>query len=350
MSVLRWLLLSPCLLLLVACPADDAPAQDPDDDDTADDDTADDDAADNDAADDDSGDDDSGDDDSSDVDPDPVVPRVCATWADAVARADVQDGGLSEISGIAISAADPDLLWVHEDSAGPTVLTALGLDGRTRGTITLEGVTNVDWEDIALGPCGAQTCLFVGDFGDNGWSRDEVSILRIEEPAPQADGFAHVVTPEVLPYTYVDGPVDAEALFIDASGLPVVVDKRMDGTARLHRLPELTPGVPVVAEELATIVTTEGEGNLASAVTAADLRRDGVLLLIRTYGKLLEYPVGEGGLAGLGEVQWRELPRGIELQGEAAAWSPDGLSAWHLAETANATMWEVPCAEVVDLE
>ncbi len=290
------------------------------------------------------------DDDSSDGGPPDVATRICREWAPAVARANVQDEGLSEISGIVTSAADPDLLWVHEDSGGPAVITALGLDGRTRGTVTLTGVANIDWEDMAAGPCGDQACLFVGDFGDNGNSRTDVSILRLVEPAVDGDGFELEVAPDVLPYGYADGPVDAEAMFIDVDGHPVIVEKVLGGSAALHRLAELTPDDPVVAEELAVIATSEEGAGLASAVTGADLRRDGASLLIRTYGQLLEYPVPDGGLAELGQVERQVMPRGVELQGEAACWSPDGLSAWHVAEGGGAVIYEVPCLVAEELE
>ena len=283
---------------------------------------------------------------SDDDEGDPAT-QACREWGEPIAWGSVQDEGLSEISGIVPSAADPDLFWVHEDSGAAAVITALGLDGRTRGTILLEGVANTDWEDLASGPCGDETCLFVGDFGDNGETRAEVAILRLPEPAVGQDGFSLQVTPEVFPYTYSGGPVDAEALAVDTAGLPVVVDKVSGGQATVHRLPSLQAGVPVVAEELAVITTGEPGASFTSQVTGADLLRDGSRLLVRTYGQLLDYPLGDDGLAGAASVARQQIPHGVELQGEAAAWATDGPGVWHIAEGVGATLYFVPC-EVVD--
>jgi hypothetical protein len=282
------------------------------------------------------------DDDGATVDP------ICEAWGDPVAWSSIQDEGLSEISGIVASDADPDLFWVHQDSGATPVITAIGLDGRTRGTVTLDGVANIDWEDLASGPCGDQTCLFVGEFGDNSEVRTDVAILRLPEPVVSQDGFDLHVSPDVFPYSYESGPIDAEALLVDPDGLPVIVDKVSGGQATLHRLPSLEPGVPVVAEELAAVTTGNEGAGFTSQVTGADLLRDGSKLLVRTYGQLFEYLLTEEGLAGAATAVRQGIPHGVELQGEAAAWAPDGLGVWHIAEGVGATLYFVPCEVAIE--
>ena len=62
--------------------------------------------------------------------------------------------------------------------------------------------------------------------------------------------------------------------------------------------------------------------------------------------RLVEYSLGDAGLAWAGQADRREAPHGVELQAEAAGWAPDGLGIWHVAEGAHATIWYVPCVEV----
>lgn len=270
----------------------------------------------------------------------------CVTWGGAEAVASVADPALLELSGIAVSRLHDDLLWVLEDSGGPAALVALGLDGRTRGTLTLTGVTNKDWEDLAAGPCGDRTCLFVGDIGDNKKSRDDAAVLRVVEPAFDSEPFELVAEPDVFPFTYAGGPRDAEALLVTPAGVPVVIDKVKGGTATLHRFGALTPGVPVVLEEVATIVTSPGSsGELPTKATAADLDPTGDRLLVRTYGSLWVYDLAGGGLAGATTATRTALPHGLELQAEAAAWAPDGRSLWHVAEGQHPVLYRVLCAD-----
>ena len=77
------------------------------------------------------------------------------------------------------------MLWAHEDSgAGPDVV-ALSFSGQTRQTFRLEGVSARDWEDMDVGPGPAPgvSYLYLGDIGDNGKSRPNITIQRVPEPA-----------------------------------------------------------------------------------------------------------------------------------------------------------------------
>jgi hypothetical protein len=334
------LLLAATCLLLTGCPTDDDDVQIDDDDVQVDDDDSiddDDQVDDDDQADDDSApdDDDSG---------DPVTPP-CISWGSPEVHSMVKDSDLNEISGLVASRRRDDLFWVLEDSPSPTVLTALDSDGHTLGTLSLEGVDNVDWEDLATGPCGAETCLFVGDFGDNDDQRDDVAILRVVEPDQAGEGWALSETPDVFPFSYAEGPRDAEALVVGPDGLPVVIDKVPGGRATLHRFTTMHAGAPTVLEELGSIVTGEEGAGLPALATAADLRPDGTRLLVRTYAELFEYALDGAGLDGAPVAKIEELPHGLELQGEAVAYSRDQRTIWHVSEGTNPTLFRVRCVE-----
>ena len=68
---------------------------------------------------------------------------LCESYARPTARGRVADGALDEISGIVVSRQNPGVLWVHEDSGNPAVLTALDTSGRTLATLTLDGATTI---------------------------------------------------------------------------------------------------------------------------------------------------------------------------------------------------------------
>lgn len=97
--------------------------------------------------------------------------------------------GATELSGLAWSRANTDLLWTHNDSGdGPRVF-AISASGAARGELSIQGATATDWEDIAIGPCGAASCLYIADIGDNALARGMVRIYEVDEQ-PQLGGTA----------------------------------------------------------------------------------------------------------------------------------------------------------------
>lgn len=293
-------------------------------------------------------DDDSGggaDDDASPGDDDGVDPggAPCEGYGLPTSQGTLKDGALNEVSGLAVSVRNPGILWVLEDSGGPATLTAIDGSGATRGTLALEGTANVDWEDLALGPCGEGACLFVGEFGDNGAARSDAAVLRLTEPLlPPEPGFALSATPERFPFTYPGGPRDAESLVVTPGGVPVVLSKRDDATADLFAFPKLVAGVPVELLPWGSIETGPAAG-LASMATAADLWPDGSRLLVRTYFGLREWEVPGDGLAALAGVVPRDVPAALEGQGEAVAYDPARRGFWQISEGNHPPLWFAGC-------
>lgn len=266
---------------------------------------------------------------------------ACTAFAEPVPEHTVDDAALDEISGLAVSTVNPGRFWVLEDQGASPVLTALDENGATVGTITLDGVENVDWEALAVGACEQGTCLWVGDIGDNERARESVALLRIPEPALYgATAFAMTLTPDVLSVRYPDGAMNAEGMALTPDGLPVLVTKRTDGLADIFVPTSLDLGQVVDLALVTTVFTGDPVDPRAVAATAADLTPDGSLLLVRTYGGVHGYAV-DG--ATLGEAT--ELPSAEETQGETIAWDPTRDGYWQISEGENPTMWFTACAD-----
>src|SRR5207247_1030146 len=92
----------------------------------------------------------------------------------------------------------------------------------------LGGATNVDWEDIAVGPCSSGTCVFLGDTGDNDMNRTQYAVYRVAEPDPAA-GAKQMVPSTRLPFVYPDGPHNAEALLVHPTTGDVYVVTKVGG-------------------------------------------------------------------------------------------------------------------------
>jgi hypothetical protein len=191
---------------------------------------------------------------------------------------------IDESSGVAVSRAHAGLIWTHNDSGGGAELFAVDAQGRIQGRVEVRGSTNVDWEDIALAPCGSGDCLFIGDIGDNLARRDEVAIYRVAEPVP---GATRTAPAERFPIRYPGGPRDAEALFV-LNGDPYVVTKGADRPIGLFRYP-----APLVADRLTELEHVRdlsgGPALIFDQVTGADASADGRLVAIRSYFELMIY-------------------------------------------------------------
>ncbi len=62
----------------------------------------------------------------------------------------LQTDVLNEASGIDLSIQNKQVLWSHNDSGNKAEIYALNTEGQLLSTLTLKGVQNRDWEDIAV--------------------------------------------------------------------------------------------------------------------------------------------------------------------------------------------------------
>lgn len=201
--------------------------------------------------------------------------EVCRVEEEGVAL----PAALRETSGVAASRRGAGLLWTHNDSGNGPFIHAVRVDGEVVGQVEVEGAENVDWEDVAAGPCpGGGDCLYVADTGDNEARRDEVAIWRVPEPAPGASVTAHPVR---LAAHYPGGPRDAEALFVLPGGEAYVVTKGDDVPVELFRWPAEDGGTMQRVRRLAPAPDQPGD-----RVTGAGASPDGRWVAVRTYSTL----------------------------------------------------------------
>ncbi len=174
---------------------------------------------------------------------------------------------LPEGSGVAVSRRTPGRLWAQNDSREP-VLVALDAKGAVVGRLRVSGATLEDWEAVAVGPCPAGTCIYIGDIGDNEARRSDIRIYRVPEPA-EATGSVAIL--DVLRMTYPDGPQDAEALLVTPTGEVLIVTKGDTGSVALYRVPpDAKPGGTVMLQPI-------GKPRRSGKVAAEDRITDGAV-------------------------------------------------------------------------
>jgi hypothetical protein len=224
---------------------------------------------------------------------------------------------LAESSGAAWSRRTEGIWWSVNDSGNPAHLFALNARGERVGQVRVRRAENVDWEDLAAGPCpGGGACLFVADVGDNAGRRRHVDVYRVPEPDP---GDSQTERAERFRARYPDRPHDAEAFFVLPDGRGYVVTKGTDGPVTLFRFPFRTNGTG----EMQAVRVLDAAPVLGTFVTGAGASPDGRWVALRTYTSLHLYRtidlLGSGGPAHTMSL----LPL-REPQGEAVALASDG--------------------------
>ena len=195
--------------------------------------------------------------------------------------------------------------------------------GNTIGEFVLQGITAVDWEDMALGPCPAGSCLFFADIGDNNQQRANVSIARVAEPDVAVGSSVGTVNVahDRFEYSYAPGPQNAETLLVHPqTGNLYIVTKSASGTSLVFRIDAPTsPGAPQTLQTLRDLPLTHAgwtPGNrrrhppVRRPLPASHLRRAPRVRSGPEHGvrdRIRSHPaVGPGGHGGAG--RGRDLP------------------------------------------
>ena len=122
----------------------------------------------------------------------------------------------------------------------------------------LAGVTAVDWEDAAVGPCDAGICLFIGDIGDNAVKRQDYRLLKVPEPELPAVVGATVGAPhERVDFYYADGKsYNCETLMLHPeTGDAYLVIKAVGASVPVFCIDAkaLVPALPARAKQSASL-------------------------------------------------------------------------------------------------
>ncbi|TNE51218.1 MAG: hypothetical protein EP343_03775 [Deltaproteobacteria bacterium] len=267
--------------------------------------------------------------------------QSCAVFKKPEQVATVGNKDLTESSGLAASRRNPGVWWSHNDSGGKPRVYAFDSTGKDLGYFTVSGATNIDWEDMAAGPCpNGKPCLFIGDIGDNGRRRSEIVLYRVLEP-PVANVKNQGVTGPANVFTlqYPDGAHDCEALLVHPKTRDVYLfTKENNGTTTAYRLPGTAePGKHTLEKVISLNFTND-------LVTGGDFSPSGDQIVLRgyTYGLVFQVDAAAIPLRGVKPTQ---IETGATIQGEAIAYATDGMSLWVTSERLPTPLIRVGCAE-----
>ncbi|KQX62786.1 esterase-like activity of phytase family protein [Angustibacter sp. Root456] len=251
----------------------------------------------------------------------------------------VRDARITESSGLALSAARRDVVWTINDSGAAALVYGVSLrTGRTVAVLRLTDSAGrpadvVDTESLASASSGSRRSLLVGDIGDNGATRDHVSIWRLAEPSTVGDATVRAARLDVR---YAGGPADAEALVFTPDGRLLVITKALL-RADVYEVPRSAVRRLLAGRDTERPVTARLVAHITQTlVTGADALPDG-RLLVRDYGAALVYRWSGRDLVAADRV---DLP--TQRQGEAIVVEPGARTAIVSSEGAHQPLWRVP--------
>ncbi|MCW1913190.1 hypothetical protein OJ996_06385 [Luteolibacter sp. GHJ8] len=257
----------------------------------------------------------------------------------------LQSRDLNEASGMAASPSDNRLLWLLNDSGCSAELFLTETDGGKRGRVSVEGVKNVDWEDLASFELGGKPFLIISDTGDNASKRKSCMLYVVPEPRLPAEGvdLEGAVKPAwTIRFRYEDGPRDCESLAVDVKAGKILLLSKRTNPPMLYELPLKPEGkAEQVARKIGQLSKTLPMGfppiPYGTQPTGMDISADGTMATVVTYAGVFVFPRGEGETwAQAFAREPQELDSHQSRQAEAIAFSRDGKTIWVTAEGVKA--------------
>jgi VCBS repeat-containing protein len=249
----------------------------------------------------------------------------------------LESSDLDEASGLVASRASSEVLWSHNDSGDAARLFALNTAGEHLGEylfVDLDQIDwgQIDWEDIAIGPgptAGADY-LYVADMGDNLRRRDSIGIVRVIEPAVDAQQEpvdVELATFETFELAYPDGAHNAETLLVDPLTGDVVIVTKSDALNRVYRVTQAQLIADVVITMELVGATTWGDtsgGDGDTGAVGGDVSAAGDEIIIKSYEQVFFYErlPGTSIAEAIVDVSPETLPYTIEPKGEGITFDP----------------------------
>ncbi|MEK6625322.1 MAG: hypothetical protein AABY86_10155 [Bdellovibrionota bacterium] len=207
---------------------------------------------------------------------------------------------LKESSGVAY---DQERAWLYQvnDSGNEAAIWKTDIQGKKLQKISLEGIKNIDFEDVSIGACpgGSENkCFFVADIGDNLQSRrdDQIHTIHLFDLKGMSTSLS-MKPLSSIPLIYPDRIHNAESLAIHPHyPYAYILTKEYEGIlfktvmpAKLFRLDlskdQSLPsdGKPILLTEVGTIDIGTLAGSSSALPTAMEFSPDGEWLYILTY-------------------------------------------------------------------
>jgi hypothetical protein len=232
-----------------------------------------------------------------------------------------------EVSGIADSYLNPGWLWMIQDGGNPAELLCVKHSGEYGAKIILEGISNRDWEDMAIVESGdgGAPFIYIADIGDNHKNRGEYNIYRLREPRLDKREVTEI---EKITFRYSDDiSHDADAFLVAGQGKEIYLLTKENPTLVFRISNVVSGGMVQTAQKLGSLKI--------GGITSSAISRTGEIL-VRTYNNLYFWPkTGSTGVYDMLKKKKQEIPIHVEPQGEAVTFGKVNSGIFTLSENAG---------------
>ncbi len=252
-------------------------------------------------------------------------------FAAGVSVGTVDKKDIKEASGLAASVLNQGMFWTHNDNGDKARIFLIDSLGKHRATVSLEGVRNRDWEDIAVGPGpdSSKVYVYIGDIGDNHARYDYKYVYRIEEPHVADDNKKYTVNKiDSIRFVLPGGARDTESLMIDPETKYLYVFSKREYAVYLYKLPYPQSTKDIQTAEIVL------EAMPFSNIVAADWSADGREILIKDYSRVYYWKRTKNeSIDKLLSGTPIRLPYEREPQGESIAFDRTGNGYYTISES-----------------
>lgn len=252
----------------------------------------------------------------------------CEVFLPSRRLAELTDKKLEEVSGMAVSSANPKHFWVHNDSGNPAAIYLVNEQLEITMECKLGDVDNRDWEDMAVGPGpeAGKTYVYVADIGDNNARHHVKYIYRFEEPVASAQANNITITEfDTIAFTLEDGRKDTEAIMVHPETNDIYLVSKREKPVNVYQLTSpFSVNDTLVAKKLLSLPLTQ--------IVSAGFSRDGQEILMKNYDDIYYWQVGNQSVEDALGNQPVTLCYTEEPQGESIAFNLDGSGFYTLSE------------------
>tara|TARA_Y100001970_G_scaffold20316_1_gene22923 strand:- start:4222 stop:5082 length:861 start_codon:yes stop_codon:yes gene_type:complete len=253
----------------------------------------------------------------------------------------IENNIIEEASGLVESVENSNSLWTHNDGGdGPFLYLISSFDAKILKKISLVGIKNEDWEDLAIGPSilgDTSTYIYLGDIGDNKKNKTIKKIHFFREPKIKNFDNELIEINDIKTISfYSEKKIENfETLMIDPNSKELfLIAKNKKKKQNIYKID--TENIEIDEIQKAKKYLTLNLKNLKGEITGGEISRNGQKCLIKTYKNVFLW---ERKKDEKWKNIWSQAPKILkyipESQGEAICWSNDENAYFTLSENEN---------------
>ena len=253
----------------------------------------------------------------------------------------IENNIIEEASGLVESVENSNSLWTHNDGGdGPFFYLISSFDAKILKKISLVGIKNEDWEDLAIGPSilgDTSTYIYLGDIGDNKKNKTIKKIHFFREPKIKDFDNELIEINDIKTISfYSEKKIENfETLMIDPNSKELfLIAKNKKKKQNIYKID--TENIEIDEIQKAKKYLTLNLKNLKGEITGGEISRNGQKCLIKTYKNVFLW---ERKKDEKWKNIWSQAPKILkyipESQGEAICWSNDENAYFTLSENEN---------------